>query len=358
MLKTILQIIQRRRRRILIYILLLFCFINFFHKRNLSDSYIGKDVAIILKAMPKSDRERLEYFLLEFVTWGGGGYVLFGEKPMALDVVDEKITPFKSFSDFKFAIIPRRIKAVRGYKTWRKYEKFFPMPKYAFFYEKLEEDPMFTLVNKNAFIQKVEQHKEDFKLILHRDVQGNELLKEGLNKPLISEVLCNHDGLIGTLLGYGRENAFLFHQRNQLGTEEEIIDFCEKHRFQSAWTDEEFEAFRVQFLNHSWIESYVTGSYMKDFRLMVLPGFAAVFDLPETQYLRNHYLQTKEKIIEFYKDKDFLEATLRILTSQDKIETSPSVENNPSDCYLHSGIYLIVSSILLFIPALLGRKLE
>lgn len=304
-------------RRVLICALFLLCFFSFFYHRKLPDSYIGQDVAIILKAMPKSDRNGLEYFLLEFITWNSGGYVLFGEKPMALNVIDEKITPFKSFSEFKTAIIPRRIKLVRGYKTWRKYEKFFPMYKYAFFYEKARNGSMFTLVNKSAFIQKVNQYKDNFALILHRVVQGDELLKEGLNKPLISEILCNHDELLGTLLGYGRENAFLFHQRNQLSTEKEMIDFIEKHHFKSAWTDEEFEAFRIQFLNHSWITTYVTGAHLKDFRLMALPGFAAVLDSEETQYWRNHYLQTKAKIIEFYKDKDFLEATLRILTSQD-----------------------------------------
>lgn len=47
-----------------------------------------------------------------------------------------------------------------------------------------------------------------------------------------------------------------------------------------------------------------------------LPGFYAIIDHPETLHLKQHYLETKEKMIDYYKDKDFLEATLETLTSE------------------------------------------
>ncbi len=299
------------------YVLPLILFLFFFQKQSeLPDSYIGKDVSIILAAMPKSDREKLEYFFLELIALGGFGYVLLGEKPMALDVASEKIHPFAGLSGFKHAIIPRRTKSASGFKTWEKYKKFFPTSRFIFLYEKDSRDNLLIiLINKNAFIQKIQQHANDFKRILQREVRPEELLKEGISRPLLSDILMNHDTLIGILLGYGRDNAYLFHQKSQLSSDEEIEDFCEKFQFGSVWTDEEFEELRKKFDSVGWISSYITGSHMRNLDLMTLPGFGGVFACPETQHWRKHYLETKKAIIEFYEDKDFLETTLRLLTS-------------------------------------------
>lgn len=264
--------------------------------------------------MPNSDKERLEYFFRESIGWGCFGYALLGQKPMALDIVEK--TSFASFSTFKHAISPRRIKYMKGFETWKKYEKFFPMSRFTFLYEKDERDNvLILLINKKSFIQKVRQHAQDFKTILKRETNGETLLEEGARKPLLSSVFMNHEALIGIMLGYGKDNAYFFHQRSQLGSDKEKIEFCEKFQLDSAWTDEEFEEFRKKFASVGWISSYITGSHLNDLELIALPGFLAVFASPETQDLRREYLETKKAIIEYYKDKDFLETTLKLLTS-------------------------------------------
>ncbi len=235
---------------------------------------------------------------------------------MAFGITEEKINPFESLSKLRYAIIPRRIKFDRGFETWKKYEKFFPTSRFTFFYEKYRSnDVLITLINKQSFIQKVKQHADDFKTILNREVTGEELLKERTDKRLFSEILMNHDGLIGTLLGYGRDNAFLFHQKSQLPSDQEKRDFFEQSGLDCIWTEEECEDFRKKFESVTWINSYITGSHLKNLDLMTLPSFAVLLSSPETQYWRKHYLETKQIIIEFYKDKDFLEATLKLLTS-------------------------------------------
>lgn len=46
-----------------------------------------------------------------------------------------------------------------------------------------------------------------------------------------------------------------------------------------------------------------------------LPGFRAAFNSAETQSLRKRYFQARNTLTEYYKGKNFLEATLRLLTS-------------------------------------------
>lgn len=289
----------------------------FFLKKNtpLPNSFVGESPSKILSVMPDSDRDSLSYFFQELIIWGNFGYVLFGEKPMALDVIENEVNPFADLIQFKLYISPRRIKFVNGFKTWKKYEKFFPTFRFVFLYEKdNRNNNQIILINKAAFIQQVENHIEDFEVVLNRSISGEELLNEGLCKPLIAEVLKNHDGLIGIVLGYGRNNSFLFHQRSQLSSEEDMKIFCDKHQFKSAWTDEEFEDYRKKFESISWVSSHITGSHMGNMELIALPGFGAVFHSSETQLLRQNYLNTRQFIIDHYKGKDFLETTLNALT--------------------------------------------
>ena len=303
-------------RRVILFTFLPILFFYFLPKpKILPDSYIGKDVTTILKVMPKNDRKKLEYFFQELIAWGNFGYVIFGEKPMALEIVEERINPLESFSSFRHYLMPRRIKFNRGFTTWKKYEKFFKMKRFIFTYEGYNKNPMLVLINKSSFIILINKNKEYFNYLLKRNIEAEDLLEEAKTTPLISNLLMNHDALLGILLGYGKENSYLFHLKSQLTSEKEIFDFCEKFQFDSVWTPTEFEEFRKKFETINWISNYITGAHMKNLELMALPGFGGVFSSSETQYLRKHYLETKNLIIEFYKDKNFLEETLKILTS-------------------------------------------
>lgn len=265
--------------------------------------------------MPGRDRERLEYFFRESIGWDALGYVLFGNKPMSLGGYDQKIDPFESLSSFYYFISPRRIQFKNGFDTWKKYEKLFPISRFMVLYEEAPSNVTFMFINKQNFIQAVERHAESFRRILNREVTGEELLKQGTYKPLLTEVLANHDELIGILLGFGQENAHLYHLRSQLISEREKNDFCKRFHFGYPWEKED-EEFEKKFESIGWISAYITGAHLKNLDLITLPGFCAISDHPETLQLKQHYIETKEKIIDYYKDKDFLEATLLMLTSE------------------------------------------
>jgi len=277
-------------------------------------SYEGKNITAILNIMPARDKQRLEYFFEELIGWDAFGYVLFGDKPMSLGSCNKKIDPFRCLSSFRYAISPRRIQSKNGFETWRKYEKLFPMSRFVFLYEETPSDTTFFFINKKNFIQTVESCKDSFKRILNREVTGEQLLKEGTYKPLLSEVLADNDELMGILFGFGLENARLFHQKSLLASEKEQADFCERFHLGDPWKKEN-EELDKKLDSIGWISAYFTGSHLKNLDLITLPGFHAIIDHPETLRLRQHYLETRQKIIEHYKNKDFLETTLRMLTS-------------------------------------------
>ncbi|MBY0529122.1 MAG: hypothetical protein K2P51_02925 [Rhabdochlamydiaceae bacterium] len=295
------------------------CFLIFSYlqvkREPLLSSYEGKSVQEILQMMPKRDRQRLEHFFLKAVNWDALGYVLFGDKPMAyLEGIDKKLNPFRSFGSFLYAISPRRIQAENGFKTWKKYAHLFPMDRFVFLYEENENDLNALFINKESFIDKVKECEEDFKKILQREVTGEQLLAEASSFSLLAEVLQNHDVLLGILFGFGRDNAYAFYQRASISSSEQKREFQRKFHFKDPW-ENEFKDLNEKLDRVSWISGYLTGAHLKNLDLMMYPGFYALVDHPETKQLKANFIRTRNEMIAYYKDKDFLEATLKALTS-------------------------------------------
>ena len=303
---------------------------------DLPDSYVGKDVAVILAAIPKRDRERLEYFFLESIRRDCFGYVLLGKKPMAWGGLTTAINPFACFWEkdagtivtvdgyephlhekflwhLQQALSSQRMRSNRAYQTWRRYEKFFPMSRFSIIYENNYHDGCdelsIVLINRKAFIQTVRENIQDFTKILGRDVDPEKLLQEAEHKPLFSDILMNHDGLIGTLLGYGRENAFWFHQKYRMHLEEERNVFRQVFQLQFALTDE----FSGPWTDREDANCCSLSDDPSGLDDVLLPGFRANFSSDETQSLRTQYLETRQTILNYYQGKDFLETTLDLL---------------------------------------------
>lgn len=295
----------------------------------LPDSYQGKDVGVILTAMPKKDRQNLEVFFRNLFEENPFGYVVLGNKPMAFDTFIQDINLWKqlcqedkeanqsddfqptSFEKFVFfcgeALSYKRFKTIKSYKTWRKYEKFFPLERFVFFYQNAHHFGLnyltIALINKKAFASKVNQHLNDFREILKCGMSGEDFLTELVQSQSL-DLIISHHALLGTLLGFGRDNAFLFHAESHLQTANEKKLFREQNHFEFVWNQEVF---------HSSLGS-TNGLHSID-----LPCFIADVTSVETEILRQEYLTERTKIIDYYKGKNFLEATLRLLTSNEEV---------------------------------------
>ena len=126
-------------------------------------------------------------------------------------------------------------------------------------------------------------------------MDGFQLLREAKNRSLMNEVLEGHQGLIGIVLGYGRDNAWQF------------LEGC-KNRTAIGWVWGEED----NYFGEESLESDLTlaNYYLSHYSC---PSFAGDPNSVESLTLKTEYILTKQKVMDYYKDKDFLEATLSLL---------------------------------------------
>jgi|GEM_PF-4040923 len=70
---------------------------------------------------------------------------------------------------------------------------------------------LILIANEDRFNDVVNKNKRDFEEVLSVEIiDGLQLLGEAKNRPLIHEVLKAHQALAGIVLGYGRDNCWVY----------------------------------------------------------------------------------------------------------------------------------------------------
>lgn len=282
-------------------------FLIFFPKESfyIEDGEI-KDISIILSKIPKKDRNNLEYFFKHLVVMDQFGYVLIGEKPMAIGNFYK--TPFYRHKE-KFHIswnyfTLEKLRMKKGYKTWLKYQKYFPLTNFIL---KTEENPwapgvtFILLINKELTKKTILENIRAFRSVMNKNINAETLVETLLKKPILKEALLLHDGLIGILLGYGKNNAWKFYKKTK------------NKNFQNVWKNNEINKEITKKIESKSFLSLFSGNYTQDLEIILLPGFIGDTSIPETKKIKKKYLKAREKLIDLYKNKDFLEETLKLL---------------------------------------------
>ena len=274
-----------------------------------------------LRKIPQDERKCLELFFRTAFTQDGLGYTLFGDKPItAIAFLDLEASKNTNMCDYTFCSFhPENLRMTKGYDTLEKYKHLFSSHTIAVHSSKNFVDNEFKCVlfiNKKLFLETVHNHLDDFKAILGKEITADLLLERVLNSvDVFGDALRSHQGLIGTLLGYGRDNAWLFHQREEEYSLKGMSPLLAKTPFSLKGTsrvspEEELGAFeqRLQLFDERGI---------LDFNplLMQLPSFVADSSTVETKQLKIKYQRQYRDIIRRYKNKDFLETTLLQLSS-------------------------------------------
>ncbi len=253
-------------------------------------------------SLPHKDKKRLEYLFRDFIVYDAAGYTFFGSKPMSINYV---LKPTFKW-DFLFlldAFNPSNLKKYKAWRTWQKHQSLFCAKNFAIWSEPSPRnaDVEFIIIaNRYYFNRIVSEHIEDFRNVLGKDLlTGDDLLREAVKKPLLKEVLHSHDGLIGTLLGYGRDNSWAFWKQ---GEENSVRTGAFAKENEALFQDTNAS------LNISFGWPRVTMS-----RVLTYPAFMADPETEETKFLKKEYVKTRKKILDYYKAQDFLEGTLRQL---------------------------------------------
>ncbi len=249
-------------------------------------------------SLPEKDRERLFNLMEKLFAEDNFAYTALGSKPLSWACY-QKPLPFVDWTTFHDSFRKYHRTLRTGWKTWEKYQHLFPLN--SFWIEESERYSGWVsilMINEEQFNAVVNHNKEDFQRELSREItNGYQLLEEAKNSPLMSGVLRSHQALMGIVLGYGKENSWKF------------LKSCETRKPVGWVWGEMGESLFGQDAEKP------LGMSLTEWRLSVdsCPSFAGIPDSEESLALKDDYLQTRQKVLEYYKGKDFLEATLSLL---------------------------------------------
>lgn len=290
--------IRYLREKYFIFALLavaLFCFLQHSQLRKTSLEYLDQDGIAHSLSLSLKDRKRLFYFMRELFAKDHFAYTILGSKPLSWATYHNPF-PLNSWFWDSFLKTDRTMRS--GWKTWEKYRHLFPLANLWTEAPKCHPGSISILiVNEEQFNNIVNKNKQDFQDVLHREiVDGFQLLREVKTRSLMNEVLEGHQALMGIVLGYGRDNSWEFLRRSE---KREYLNW--------VWDDLDEQILGEIYTREGGI------TIEECLALDSCPSFAGYPHSEESLALKRDYLQTKQKIINYYKDKDFLEATLSLL---------------------------------------------
>lgn len=284
----------------------------------------------------KAQKKNLEKLFRNILFWEGGAYTLLGSKPItSFEVVDSRnikeeiFNHFPSGLDIKIYINKDDERDLKFYHSlnsknkqkvvllpdndyifdimplWKDWEdldrKVKKSKRYLLFKTEFssdeEEGYYITLVNVLQTACLLKKHYELFKPLLGDNFDPIEETlniidpKSKLWKCLHPKNLQNHHQQVGLLLGFGYENSQIFHWKHSSLSRQDF--FKEIQGISNSMHDEVCQKSHPFSSNNFPLPMFVT----------FLPN-----DPTWTKYSQEH-----EQIIAYYKDKDFLDATLDLL---------------------------------------------
>lgn len=245
---------------------------------------LKKDIHQQIQKMNPADRQYVTNFFRYTFFMSTFGYTIFGNKPMSFETINMVSEPvLEDSADYMDIFhIFNRYKLKKCWEAWEKYSISFPMKGFSIITSKFSLDPdyLFVLIiNHDHFIKVVKENIKDFQRVLNIDLSPEQILKEYLRgEGEIFTLINKHDGLFGTLLGYGRNNAWEY--MRQGGGTQMAASF----------------PFRPD--------------EPKDTKHVLWPTFSVMEGTPETAFLRDSYEKQRQKINTIYQKENFLELTL------------------------------------------------
>ncbi len=267
--------------------------------------------------MPWRDKKRLDYFFRDVCFLNAWAYTLLGSKPMSVHQYTKPWVAFQNivrhsdlteillqcfwppdFHEICYLFNPEQIKIKRGWETLNKYISRLPSRRFCLFACDRGGVVVLTILDKAKIVGTVNRYSDDFhELLKVHGIQSEDLLDDGRLRSFIGSIQT--DGFIGTLLGYGRDNAWLFQkckemnlspqQRPMVGLWEEedqehLAQLCRKCRSLQPW----------------------------DLTDLYYPSCVCDPNSEETKQLKQTYREERAKITQYYENKDIVEATLSL----------------------------------------------
>ena len=239
-----------------------------------------------------SEQERLHLtnFFSAFFCTEPATFTLFGTKPLTLSVqvCDSDAMLFQRGHYWE---------SLRAMYIWEKHKLLFYQKQFCLKFEKKKSSIQTWLINKKAAHKAIEENIDYFRHVLKKEVNPTQLVEEMIGGEYLEEAIGYHEGLLGVLLGYGRENSELFCRLSKVSKKlKKQVGFTENGELEKK-------------LGFFALEK-------KGFSLFGTPCFRAVENSNETRLLQEQYSKELTEISQKYMLKDFLQVTIERLCEE------------------------------------------
>lgn len=293
----------KRRKKFTIALLILFagCSTVIFLIREKSRSNL------ILNQLSDEEQYYLSVFLRISLFSENFAYVLFGEKPIAFTSCEKSLPSFSFSKDFLSQL---ELEERKGFEVFKKIQHLFSSKNIIV---KITEDDDYLfllMINKANLLSVLQKHIDDF-----RQVLGSENTVESLYNRMtmgnecLADVIHKHEALLGILLGFGRNNSWLFHQKKAITMK---LNELAPPKKRNCSLEQEFDHIAhnmAVFSKNSRERKYI----LKNPLIVPLPGFMVDPHSLETQQLKERYEKDRQNIIHIISKQGFVDATLSLL---------------------------------------------
>lgn len=288
----------------------------------------GDSMKDFLQEMPKEQKSLLGNFL-HALTESSAGYVLYGEKPMSIELCETSSSRILGSPSL------RSVTLIKGKEFWEDLNLATDNKEYILTFFDNDAGTNIVCINRKVFLQTVNDNLSLFQYVLGPSTTAETLLKKLISSKNQLYSVLNHDQtLLEILLGHGKQNAIV-HSRmldiSRVASAEQSDEFPLLSKKLSLLWPASSKKYRKppSFGFHSINEEeaalnkmVVSSEKIKPFTVCPIPDFACVADSEETKTILSAYEQTRSKIVRGSVSKNFLEETLRKLFSR----TNNSVE--------------------------------
>src|ERR1700722_2067729 len=168
----------------------------------------------VLNELSDEEQHCLSVFLRISLFPENFAYVLFGEKPMAFTSCEKSLPSF-SFSRGFLSTLD--LEERKGFEVFKKLQHLFSSKNIVVKITENDSHLFLLMINRKNLLNVLRKNIDDFKQVLgpentvkslfHRMTSGDEHLADVINQ---------HEALLGILLGYGKHNSWLFHQKRTI----------------------------------------------------------------------------------------------------------------------------------------------
>lgn len=249
--------------------------------------------------MPLKDKKRLEQFFVQACFSDAWGFTLMRSKPMSIG------STYYDFLSCSKSLSLKNIKTILQWKTWEKYQHHFNHSRFITLKitepccdSSLLRKNLLILIDKVKLEETVRQNLQDFEEVFQISIDPKTFAHEIQNRPHWIQIILIRDGLLGTVLGFGRDNSWAI---NQHGMRRMPWIYPNFFANPSSWFYQTIDTIKS-----------IWGDCERDYDLSWLSAYVADVGSDETKKLMDRYAETKEGLLDFYQGKDVVEATLSL----------------------------------------------